>query len=723
MYRVHSYQQLEYSDCGVTCIRIIARYYGKKLSPEQIYSVCDMSRLGISIGDIVQAFKGLGMDSVAVRLSPDEALRMPLPSVLFWDQKHFVVLYKIKRGKYYIVDPSRGKLKFCQDEFYEHWLCGNDKGIAILADPTDEFESREFEKPKTNWRLLSVFRNALLKHKKSFAGVVFFSLLTMLGDVAMPLMFQHTVDDGINGKNISLVWLLIIAQLFVFFGNYISGIVVDLILTKLGLKMGINMMNEYLLKLVRMPMIFFARKVNSDLIQKTEDQNRIKNFLVSMPDQFFFTILTLIVFCGMLVYYNALIFIIFFILTVLGLGWTTMFLGRRREIDYAYNAAIAENRNNLYELIHGMPEIKANNAQQVKIDNWNTVQEKVNRLSVKSAFMRIYMNGGNSLLARLKDIAVTGICATLVIKDLMTFGEMMTISYIIGRLSGPFNNILGSVSSIQDACMSYARVEEVLNADQEQNRPANAAVPAGDICIEGVGFKYPGSGSPYVLQDLNMVIPKGKFTALVGSSGCGKTTLIKLILGMFTPQKGRISIGDTSLSDIDEDAWLRSIGVVMQNGTLFSGTLLSNIALGDGTPDPDRARKAAEVACIDDFIQRLPMGYNTKIGVAGIEISGGQKQRLLIARAIYKNPEILVLDEATSSLDAGNEARIVRNLEKFFKGRTVIVAAHRLSTVKCADNIVLMDAGVVKEQGNHIDLVNRQGQYYKLVKNQLELDI
>lgn len=723
MYRVHSYQQLEYSDCGVTCIRIIARYYGKKLSPEQIYSVCDMSRLGISIGDIVQAFKGLGMDSVAVRLSPDEALRMPLPSVLFWDQKHFVVLYKIKRGKYYIVDPSRGKLKFCQDEFYEHWLCGNDKGIAILADPTDEFESREFEKPKTNWRLLSVFRNALLKHKKSFAGVVFFSLLTMLGDVAMPLMFQHTVDDGINGKNISLVWLLIIAQLFVFFGNYISGIVVDLILTKLGLKMGINMMNEYLLKLVRMPMIFFARKVNSDLIQKTEDQNRIKNFLVSMPDQFFFTILTLIVFCGMLVYYNALIFIIFFILTVLGLGWTTMFLGRRREIDYAYNAAIAENRNNLYELIHGMPEIKANNAQQVKIDNWNTVQEKVNRLSVKSAFMRIYMNGGNSLLARLKDIAVTGICATLVIKDLMTFGEMMTISYIIGRLSGPFNNILGSVSSIQDACMSYARVEEVLNADQELNRPANAAVPAGDICIEGVGFKYPGSGSPYVLQDLNMVIPKGKFTALVGSSGCGKTTLIKLILGMFTPQKGRISIGDTSLSDIDEDAWLRSIGVVMQNGTLFSGTLLSNIALGDGTPDPDRARKAAEVACIDDFIQRLPMGYNTKIGVAGIEISGGQKQRLLIARAIYKNPEILVLDEATSSLDAGNEARIVRNLEKFFKGRTVIVAAHRLSTVKCADNIVLMDAGVVKEQGNHIDLVNRQGQYYKLVKNQLELDI
>lgn len=723
MYRVHSYQQLEYSDCGVTCIRIIARYYGKKLSPEQIYSVCDMSRLGISIGDIVQAFKGLGMDSVAVRLSPDEALRMPLPSVLFWDQKHFVVLYKIKRGKYYIVDPSRGKLKFCQDEFYEHWLCGNDKGIAILADPTDEFESREFEKPKTNWRLLSVFRNALLKHKKSFAGVVFFSLLTMLGDVAMPLMFQHTVDDGINGKNISLVWLLIIAQLFVFFGNYISGIVVDLILTKLGLKMGINMMNEYLLKLVRMPMIFFARKVNSDLIQKTEDQNRIKNFLVNMPDQFFFTILTLIVFCGMLVYYNALIFIIFFILTVLGLGWTTMFLGRRREIDYAYNAAIAENRNNLYELIHGMPEIKANNAQQVKIDNWNTVQEKVNRLSVKSAFMRIYMNGGNSLLARLKDIAVTGICATLVIKDLMTFGEMMTISYIIGRLSGPFNNILGSVSSIQDACMSYARVEEVLNADQEQNRPANAAVPAGDICIEGVGFKYPGSGSPYVLQDLNMVIPKGKFTALVGSSGCGKTTLIKLILGMFTPQKGRISIGDTSLSDIDEDAWLRSIGVVMQNGTLFSGTLLSNIALGDGTPDPDRARKAAEVACIDDFIQRLPMGYNTKIGVAGIEISGGQKQRLLIARAIYKNPEILVLDEATSSLDAGNEARIVRNLEKFFKGRTVIVAAHRLSTVKCADNIVLMDAGVVKEQGNHIDLVNRQGQYYKLVKNQLELDI
>lgn len=722
MARIHSYQQLEHSDCGVTCIRIVARYYGKKIASEQIRDACDMSRLGISIGDVVEAFKGLGMESVAVRLTPDEAERMPLPSVLFWEQKHFVVLYKIRHGKYYIVDPARGKMKFSRDEFYKHWCNGSDRGVAVLADPTDEFEAREFVKPKSNRRLLRMFGETLLRHRRSFISVIFLTALAMLADVVLPLVFQRTIDDGINGRNIPLVWLLILAQLFVFLGNYVSNTLTDFILTKLGLKMGIDMMNRYLRKLVGLPMIFFARKVNSDLIQKAEDQNRIKDFLVGMPDTFFFSTLSLIVFSAMLIYYNWVIFVIFMGLTGLGMAWTALFLRRRREIDYAYTAAIAENRNNLYELIYGMPEVKTNNAQDIKIDKWNEVQERVNRLSVKSAFMRIYLSGGNTMLSRLKDLAVTGICASLVIQGSMTIGAMMTVSYIVGRLASPFNNMLGAVGSVQDACISYSRVEEVLSAEMDADEGKLTDAPRGDIHVNNVSFKYPGSGSPYVLKNIDIKIPEGKTTALVGASGCGKTTLIKLILGMFAPRQGEISLGGAPMAAIEEAAWLKGIGVVMQGGTVFSGTLLSNIALADKEPDREKAANAARLACLDDFIAKLPMGYDTKVGVAGIEMSGGQKQRLLIARAIYKNPELLILDEATSSLDAGNESTIVCNIEEFFKKRTVIVAAHRLSTVKRADNIVFMDGGEVKEQGTHEDLIAKRGGYYELVKNQLELD-
>lgn len=721
MRRIHSYQQIEYSDCGITCVRIVARYWGKRISTDYLRGLCDMSRLGVTIGDVVSAFKDLGMESVAVNVRAEEVARMPLPAVLCWEQKHFVVLYRVKGDKFHVVDPARGKMTFMAEEFYRCWHGESDKGVAVLADPTDEFYARKFEKPKTNLRLLRLLGTMLTRHRKSFATVILLSLVTLAGDIAMPLVFQHTVDDGIMGKDIGLVWTLVLSQLMIFLGNYAGNSVVEIILTKLGLRTGIEMMDRYLRKLVRLPMIFFERKVNSDLIQKAEEQGRIRSFLTSIPDTFFFTTLSLIVFSGLLIYLDIRIFLLMATMTGLAVVWTTLFLRRRREIDFSYTAAIAENRNNLYELVHGMHEVKANNAQHVKIENWMRVQRRVNKLLMRSVHLNLWINGGTTLLDRLRDIAVTGICAVLVIKGQMSIGEMMTVSYVTGRLSVPFNTLLGSVSSVQNANMSYSRMEEIFEAEEAGGKGKKVEGVRHDIRFEGVGFKYPGSRSPLVLQDLDFVIPRGKVTALVGASGCGKTTLIKLILGMFAPHSGTIRVGADTLDGIDNESWLAGVGAVMQNGTLFSGTLLSNIALCDGTPDRERAREAARMACLDSFIDGLPMGYDTKVGVAGVEMSGGQKQRLMIARAIYKRPDLLILDEATSSLDAGNEAAIVGNLDSFFKGRTVVIAAHRLSTVSRADNIIYMEAGRIKEQGTHSELVARRGGYWSLVRNQLEL--
>jgi len=484
--------------------------------------------------------------------------------------------------------------------------------------------------------------------------------------------------------------------------------------------MGVRMMGEYLQKLIRLPVAFFDRKVSADLIQKLDDQNRLKNFLLNMPETIFFTTVNLVVFSALLVWYSATVFLIFLAATLLSFGWTRLHLRRRKSIDYSLFSYSAENRNNVYELVNGMQEIKINNAQQTRVAVWNEVQQKINHLSMKSAYLNLSIGSGNLFFSRIKDIAMTGICATMVIRGNLTIGEMMTISYIAGRLSGAFSNIVSMPGTLQDASMSYERLDEVLNMPEDtREKRACADLGSEDLRFENVSFKYPGSYSPFVIKNFSAVVPHGKTTAVVGASGCGKTTLIKLMLGFYAPQSGRVSVGDASLVQIDNDEWLRHCGVVMQNGYIFSGTILQNIAIADASPDIEKAREAARVACIDDFFSSLPMGYHTKLGVAGLELSGGQRQRLFIARAVYKNPQVLFLDEATSSLDAGNESTIVENLAHYNQGRTVVVAAHRLSTVRRADNIIFMSRGELVEQGTHDQLVARRGAYYKLVKEQL----
>lgn len=723
MSRFHAYQQLEYSDCGITCIRMIARFYGKRVPLAWLREQCNVSRLGISLGDILQCMRHMGFHAEAARVNAEEVLRMPLPAILHWNQNHFVVLYGVeKHGQCYcIADPAQGKVRLSRADFLEHWMGDNDCGLCAVMDPTDDFDRMEFPpEPRILLRLTRMVGRFIGLYRRSFLTALALSAATIGADMALPMLLQHTIDEGIGQRDVALVWLLVLGQLAIFVGQFAANGVSDLLLTRIGLRTGIRLVQEYLEKLIALPIAFFDRKVSSDLIQKIEDQNRLRGFLVSLPDLLFFTVISLLVFSGMLIYYNGSIFLLFIALTLLAFGWNQLFLQRRKEIDYASSTCEGESRNMLYELVNGMDEVKVNNAEQLRVDAWRKLQQKLNRLVWKGALNSLRLRSGSAFIDRLKEIGITGICATLVIRGQLTFGEMMTISYIVGRLSQPFSNLVSAVNQVQDAAMSYERLDEVMNAEKPDSTAlhTHCDLPM-DLRLEGVWFKYPGNFAPYCLSDVTLHIPEGRTTAIVGESGCGKSTLLKLLLGFYPPERGSIKVGGVPLSDFSEEAWLAQCGAVLQSGQIFSDTILHNIALSDAHPSDEKAQNAAKAACIDEFIAQLPMGYHTMLGSTGLQLSGGQRQRLLIARAVYKQPRLLLLDEATSSLDALNESRIVEHLTRFSEGRTVVIAAHRLSTILHADHIVFMHEGRVVEQGTHEQLLHAKGAYWKLFKEQV----
>ncbi len=722
--RFKAYQQLEYSDCGITCIRMICHYYGKNVSLRTLRRMCDISRLGISIKDIITCLREMHFEVAPVKVNAEEILHMPLPAILYWKQNHFVVLYKISRHKrlFYVADPAQGKISFKENDFMSMWRGTNSVGLAVIMEPNKDFDKNTQQEHETEYKLLKFISHTLLQYRWKFGIVSILAIIGIIADVYLPMLFQQTIDTGIMLKNIPLVWTFICSQFLIFIGQYISNSLSHVINTKIGLHIHINMVTLYLQRLIKKPIYFFDKKVNADLIQKLNDLDRIKAFLLELPNAVFQTLTSLLVFSFLLVYYNAGVFLLFVIATTLSFLWTKIFLQRRKEIDYTYTLQSSDNRNQIYELIHGMTEVRTSSAQYHRVEKWQNNQHKLNALSLKSAFTDLYISSGNTFFDRIKDILITGICATLVVRGNMTMGEMMTISYICGRLNMPLKEFVNMISTLQDAGMSYDRLDEILNEESmPYNVSANDTLQGKiDLNIRRVSFKYPGSSSPYILNDVTLTIPSGTTLALVGESGCGKTSLIKLLLGFYPATSGAIYVNGTPLSDISTDAWLEHCGAVLQNGYIFSGSILENISLSTDNVDINRVIEASRIACIDEFFDSLPMGYHTRIGNNGMELSGGQKQRLLIARAVYKRPQILFLDEATSSLDANNEQRIVENLRLFGKGRTVIIAAHRLSTIRNANQIAFFEKGCLKELGSHHELIERKGLYYKLVCNQMD---
>lgn len=719
-----TYQQLEHSDCGLTCVRMIARHYGKRVSARALRGMCDMSRLGVSVRDVIDCCSKIGLEATGVKIGMDAVDRLPLPAILYWDQMHFVVLYRVgKRSRrYHIADPSMGKAAYSESEFRKGWIPdGRDKGLVILVEPGDGFDSMPPDRSDPLRDFIRYVSRFISAYGAGFATVAVLSILLMAADFSIPLLLRRTVDEGIGLRDIGLVWMLVASQLAVAAGRIVASLSANMIMTRLGLDVNYGMVTDFLSRLVRFPVSFFDRKVSSDFIQKIDDQSRIKDFLITFPANLLTTLISLSVFSVLLWTYSPLIFLTFTSISLLEILWGYLFLSRRRALDYTLFSNQAENRNHAYEITNGMDELKVNNAENVRVEKWRRVQEILNRASMKSAWLGAAESGGRSVLASLKDLGITGMCAVMVIEGDITLGVMMTVGYITGRLSVPFNTISSSVSTVQKALLSYGRIEEVVGDGND--RAGDLQPSAASITMENIWFKYPGTGSPFVIKDVSFDIEEGKTTALVGESGCGKTTLIKLMLGFYMPQKGKLSLGGVPVEDLDNSGWLSHCGVVMQSGKIFTGSILENISLSEEKPDVGKAWEMLELVGLRDFVEKIPMSINTRLGVTGMELSGGQKQRLMIARAMYKNPEVLFLDEATSSLDANNERLIVENLRKFGKGKTIVVAAHRLSTVIDADRIIYIKDGRIEESGTHEELVALRGNYWRLVRNQLQLSV
>lgn len=719
-----TYQQLEHSDCGLTCVRMIARHYGKRVSARALRGMCDMSRLGVSVRDVIDCCSKIGLEATGVKIGMDAVDRLPLPAILYWDQMHFVVLYRVgKRSRrYHIADPSMGKAAYSESEFRKGWIPdGRDKGLVILVEPGDGFDSMPPDKSDPLRDFIRYVSRFISAYGAGFAAVAVLSILLMAADFSIPLLLRRTVDEGIGLRDIGLVWTLVASQLAIASGRLVASLSTNIIMTRLGLDVNYEMVTDFLSRLVKFPVSFFDRKVSSDFIQKIDDQSRIKDFLITFPANLLTTLISLSVFSVLLWTYSPLIFLTFISISLLEILWGYLFLSRRRALDYTLFSNQAENRNHAYEITNGMDELKVNNAENVRVEKWRRVQEILNKASMKSAWLGAAESGGRSVLASLKDLGITGMCAVMVIEGDITLGVMMTVGYITGRLSVPFNTISSSVSTVQKALLSYGRIEEVVSDGND--RAGDLQPSSASITMENIWFKYPGTGSPFVIKDVSFDIEEGKTTALVGESGCGKTTLIKLMLGFYMPQKGSLELGGVPAGELDNSGWLSHCGVVMQSGKIFTGSILENISLSEERPDVGKAWEMLELVGLRDFVEKIPMSINTRLGVTGMELSGGQKQRLMIARAMYKNPEVLFLDEATSSLDANNERLIVENLRKFGKGKTIVVAAHRLSTVIDADRIIYIKDGRIEESGTHEELVALRGNYWRLVRNQLQLSV
>ncbi|MDX2248099.1 MAG: peptidase domain-containing ABC transporter [Bacteroidia bacterium] len=720
------YKQLDVMDCGPTCIRMIARHYGRHYTLKTLREKSTVDREGISLQGIGEIAEAVGFRSLGVKLDFDTlAKEAPLPAVAHWNQNHFVVVYKIKNDKIYIADPAYGMLVYSKQDFIKSWASdrqnGAESGILLLLEPGPDFLEREEEKQdKSSFRFLFRYLSPFRKYlTQLFFGLILGSLFQLI----FPFLTQAVVDFGVGTRNVGFVYLILIAQLVLFASQMAMQFIQAWILIHLSTRINISILSDFLIKLMKLPVGFFDSKKTGDLMQRIGDHRRIELFLTDAVLNSLFSLFTLVILGFVLAIYSLPVFFIFLTGSTLYVGWILLFLKKRAQLDHKSFAQMAAEQSNIIQLITGMQEIKLNNIERSRRWEWERIQAKLFRINLKKLSLTQYQQGGARFFNQIQNILIIFISAQAVIEGDMTMGMMMAITYISGQLNTPIGQLISFLQQAQDAKISLERLGEIHNSqdEDEEGGIANDFFPSDrSISIRNLGFRYGGTGSAEVLSNLSLHIPKGKITAIVGASGSGKTTLIKLLLKFYPPQEGQIQIGNIRLEDIRSHKWRNSCGVVMQDGFIFSDSIANNIAMEE-TIDKYRLQQAVAIANIRPFIDELPLGFNTKIGQEGLGLSGGQKQRILIARAVYKNPDYLFFDEATSALDATNERQIMENLENFFIGKTVIIVAHRLSTVKNADQIIVLDRGKVVETGHHSTLVDHRGQYYSLIKNQLEL--
>ena len=717
--------------CGIACLQMVCKYFGREYSLDSLSKYCFATTEGVSLLGINEAANTLGLHTTCARATTKMLSEAPLPCILHWNQNHFVVLYKVKKGKkFYVADPGKGLVTYGLEEFKQHWIStksnDEDKGIAMFLETTLAFYTYKMEreeniKEKRSFRFLFGY---VKKYRKYFGQIILGLIVGSLLQIVLPFLTQSIVDVGIKNQDIGFVWLILLGQLMLTISRTAIDFTRRWLLLHISLRINISLVSDFFIKLLKLPMSFFDTKLMGDLMQRMNDHSRVNNFLTQQTLNITFAMLTFVVFSVVLFFYNKLVFAIFLLGSVLYGGWMTLFLKRRKVLDYELFEQQAINNNKTYEFITSMQEIKLQDCEQRRRWEWGDTQADLFGVQMKSLKLQQTQEAGSIFINEVKNIIITVVAATAVIHGQMTLGMMLAVQYIIGQLNSPVEQLMNFFYSLQDVKISLERINEIHQMDDENGKEGlltSIEDKSEGIDIKNIMFKYDPHALSKTIDDVNIHIPQGKVTAIVGASGSGKTTLIRLMLGYYPVLEGTINIGNTDINKLNKKWWRRQCGVVMQDGVIFSESIARNIAVDDGDIDKERLLKAAEIACIKDYIMALPLKFNTKIGRDGVGLSQGQKQRILIARAVYKNPDYIFLDEATNSLDANNERSIVENLDMFYKGKTVVIVAHRLSTVKNADQIVVIDQGKVVEIGNHESLTAKRGAYYNLVKNQLEL--
>lgn len=721
------YKQLDIMDCGPTCLKIIAAYYGKYFSLQMLRDKCHITREGVSLLGISDAAELIGLRSTGVKITWDQMRdEMPLPCIVHWNQQHFVVVYKVKKNIIYISDPAIGLLKYSVDQFKKSWLQSNDheacKGIALILEPTPDF----YKAPGNIQSSIPFieFLHYIMPYKKYVIQLLIAVCLASLLSLILPFLTQSVVDIGIGSGDLSFVVMMLIAQFVLVVGQMANNLIRSWIMLHVTTRISISLISNFLSKLMRLPISFFDSKLLGDIMQRIDDYDRIQSFLTGSLLSIFMAIITFMVYGVVMGGYNILILGIFLSGSLIYILWIFLFMARRRKLDYVRFQESATNQSNVVQLINGMQDIKLNNCEKQKRWEWENIQAKLYQISIQGLTLGQTQEIGGIFIDQTKNVIISFLAARAVIEGELTLGMMMALQYIIGQLNAPLSQFIQFIHNTQDAKLSIDRLREFYEKEDEESFDNTLLKKIPDnISIEfkNVSFQYRGPHSKKAIEDINFIVPYNKVTAIVGASGSGKTTILKMMLGFYNPMQGEILLGGKKLSQYSPSVWRSLCGSVMQEGFIFSDTIANNIGISDQDIDMDKVIMASRIANLEEYINTLPLGFNTIIGAEGNGLSTGQKQRLLIARAAYKDAKFLFFDEATNSLDANNERTIMERLDKLFVNKTVVVVAHRLSTVKNADNIIVLSDGKIVEQGVHKSLIDKKGYYYELVKNQLEL--
>lgn len=726
------YKQLDQMDCGPTCLRMIAKYYDLTISVDELRERSYITREGVSFAGIAEAAESIGFHTLALNITFDSFVSdVPLPCIAYWRQRHFVVVHKIDKNYIYVADPAFGLIKYSHIDFKKNWLPHknqneNSEGLVMAIEPSADFNTELFYDKQPSKNKFTFLVKYFKPHSKYIFQLFISLIIGTLLQLIFPFLAQVVVDKGVYLKDLNFIYLILIAQITLFVSGTMVDVIRSWILLHITSRINIYLVSDFITKLMRLPISFFDSKNIGDLLNRVQDHQRISNLLSANSLNVLFSIVNIILFSVVLAFFNITIFFVFLIGALAYIVWIMLFMKKRAVLDYKYFDQSSGNQSSFIQIVNGMQEIKLNNSEKKRRWEWEATQIKLFKLNIKSLSLAQLQSIGGVFINEVKNIIITFLSAKAVIDGQLSLGGMMSVQYILGQLNSPINNLIGFIQTLQNALISIERISEIHDKEDEEDRNQTKLTELKTdttITLQNLNFRYGATTMPLVLNNINLSIPQGKVTAIVGASGSGKTTLLKILLKFYTINEGNILIGNSNINNYNVNFWRSKCGIVMQDGYIFGDTIAKNIAESDIDSNVNREKlyNAAHIANLTEFIESLPMGYNTKIGPIGMNLSGGQKQRVLIARAVYKNPEFIFFDEATSALDANNEKIIMQNLEEFYKGKTVVIVAHRLSTVKNADNIIVLDKGTVKEYGTHAALVNNKGLYYTLIKNQLEL--